>query len=143
MASAMSFVLSAGFVASAAWFVVGSILYMNPLVAAQYRKETDSPGFRTWTNTGRYLLLTYLFTLVQTLLWAGVFWFIRGALPATAAARIVAFAVILIATKIIPRFLDMWIQSTYPLRLLVIELINGSIGSVVVAAVYTLMLRSS
>ncbi len=40
----------------------------------------------------------------------------------------------LAAIRVYPRFWNMWIQTTYPNRLLTIEPINGTIGSLVIAA---------
>jgi hypothetical protein len=44
-----------------------------------------------------------------------------------------ALGVLFAAIRVYPRFWNMWIQTTYPTRLLVIEIINGTIGSLVVA----------
>jgi hypothetical protein len=46
------------------------------------------------------------------------------------------FGLILIAVKIFPRFFDMWIQTTYPNRLLAVEFVNGTIGSFVIGVVF-------
>lgn len=47
---------------------------------------------------------------------------------------------ILVFIKIFPRFNDMWIQSTYPNKLLAIEFINGTIGSFIIAFVFVYMI---
>ena len=51
-------------------------------------------------------------------------------------AKGIVFAFILIALKIFPRFFDMWIQSTYPNKLLAVEFVNGTIGSFVIGLVF-------
>lgn len=55
---------------------------------------------------------------------ASIAWFIVGG--------------ILVGVKIIPRLFDMYLQSTYPNKLLTIEFINGVIGSFIMASVLVL-----
>jgi len=128
----MSQILFAGFIASLVWFFIGGILYTNPIVAKIYKAAEVSPGLKKWASIPKYLFLQYVGILIQCLLWAIVFSFIRPVLPADALSAGVTFGLILVALIMIPRLYDMWIQSTYPNNLLVIEFINGTIGGLVI-----------
>ena len=127
-----------GFLASIAWFIVGGMLYMNPFTAKLYKKFENHSGLKKWKNTKEYLLKMYLFGILsQCLLFAFVYSFIKPILPGTLLFNTFYFGLILVAVKIIPRLFDMWLQSTYPNKLLVVELVNGTIGSFVMALVFT------
>ena len=126
-----------GFVASLVWFIVGGALYMNPFTANIYKNLENSPGFKKWKDTKRYLINMYIFgILAQCLLFAFVYAFIKPILPGTLILNGLFFGLILVAIKIFPRLFDMWLQSTYPNKLLAIEFINGTIGSFVIGVVF-------
>ncbi len=129
-----------GFAASMAWFLIGGALYMNPWVAKIYKTAETSPALKKWPSVPKYIGLQYVGILAQCLLWAFVFVLVKPALPEGLLIKGFVFGLILIAVKIFPRFFDAWIQSTYPNRLLVIELVNGIIGSFVIgmALAYTI-----
>ncbi len=128
----MTQTLTAGFIASLIWFFIGGILYTNPIVARIYKAAEVSPGLKKWASIPKYLFLQYVGILIQCLLWAVVFAFIRPVLLTDALSAGLTFGLILVALKMIPRLYDMWIQSTYPNNLLIIEFINGTIGGVVI-----------
>ncbi len=125
-----------GFVASIVWFIIGGALYMNPPVAKIYKDAENSPGLKKWPSVPKYLGLQFTGgALAQCLLWAFVFAVVKPALPESTLLRGILFGLILIAVKIYPRFFDMWIQSTYPGKLLAVEFVNGAIGSFVIGVV--------
>lgn len=134
-------ILLAGFAASVVWFIVGGAVYMNPFVARIYKEYETSPGLKTWGNTASYLMTMFLLILVQCLLFAAVYAFIRPVFTGTVLANGLIYGLILTAIKIIPRWLDMWIQTTYPNKLLGIEVINGVIGSFVIALVIAAFIK--
>ncbi|MFQ6083449.1 MAG: hypothetical protein ACE5WD_08830 [Candidatus Aminicenantia bacterium] len=125
-----------GFVASVVWFIVGGALYMNPLVARIYKNAENSPGLKKWQSVPRYIGLQYVGILAQCLLWAFVFVLVEPVLPGGLLIKGVVFGLILVAVKIFPRFFDMWIQSTYPNKLLAVEFVNGTIGSFIIGVVF-------
>ena len=126
-----------GIVSSVVWFIVGGALYMNPLVAKIYKNVEDSPAFKKWKSVPKYILFQYIGVLAQCLLWSFVFALVKPALPEGILKKGVVFGLILVVVKIFPRFFDMWIQTTYPNRLLLVEFINGTIGSFVIGIVFT------
>lgn len=130
-----------GFLASIAWFIIGGIFYMNPIVAKIYKKFENSPGFKKWKDTKKYLVNMYVFgILIQCLLFAFVYAFIKPILPGALALNTIFFGLILVAVKIVPRLFDMWLQSTYPNKLLAIEFVNGVIGSFAIAFILALII---
>jgi hypothetical protein len=40
--------------------------------------------------------------------------------------------ILLAATRVYPRFWNMWIQTTYPNRLLAIDVVNGTLGTLAI-----------
>jgi len=128
-------ILLGGFYASIVWFIVGSLLYMNPLVARAYKSEEKSPALKKWKSVRKYILLQYAGVLAQCSLWAFVFALVKPVLPDGTLTKGTIFGLILLATKIFPRFFDMWIQTTYPDKLLAVEFVNGTIGSLVIGIV--------
>ena len=107
-----------GFVASIVWFIIGSVLYVNPFVAKIYKKAEDSPGLKKWTNIPKYIGFQYVGILAQCLLWAFVFVLVKSSLFGDVLIKGFVFGLILVVIKIFPRFFDMWLQSTYPNKLL-------------------------
>ena len=130
-------IIWASLIASVAWFLVGGLLYMNPLTAKIYKSYENAPGFKKWKSTKKYLLNMFVFgNLLQIILFAFVYSFIEPVLNDTLLMNALNFAIILIFVKIIPRLIDMFMQSTYPNKLLLIEVINGSIGSIITALIF-------
>jgi len=81
----------------------------------------------------------YFVTFFQSLIFAAAYLTVKSALPKPFLLHWFFFSLILIGVRIIPRFLDMWIQTNYPEKLLLVELINGTIGSLITAFVLTAM----
>ncbi len=132
--------LLAGFVASVVWFTAGSVLYLNPFVARIYKSAAGSPGLKRWSNVPAYIGMQFVGILAQCLLWAFVFVLVKPVLAGGFVRTFITFGIIIFAVKIFPRFYDMWMQSTYPGRLLAVEFVNGTVGSFVIAAVFALII---
>lgn len=126
--------------ASFAWFIVGGILYTNPITAKIYKNAEVSPALKKWDSIPKYIGLQHVGILIQCFLWAFVFAYLKPVLPVGVLMQGVVFGLILLATKMIPRLYDMWIQSTYPNNLLAIELVFGTIGGFVVGIVFALLI---
>lgn len=123
--------------ASIVWFFVGAAVYMNPVVARIYTRYEDTPSVKDRGDTKTFLINTFLYSiLIQCILFAFVYAYIQPVLPDSIALTTLYYGLILAAIKIIPRFFDMWMQSTYPPALLTIEAINGAIGSFVIAFIF-------
>lgn len=141
MTSTIFQTIVAGFIASVAWFIVGGALYKNSWVDRIYKKFGQAPGLKQWSSTGKYLVNMYIFgILLQCLLFAFVYAFIQPVFPGSVLGNTLFFGMIVLAVKILPRLFDMWIQSTYPDKLLVVEFVNGALGGFIIAFVFALML---
>lgn len=122
-------ILFSGFIVSIAWFIGGSILYTNPTIGKIYKKLENDPGMKKWESKARYIITMYFVgALIPSLIMATVYELISP-------ISILHFGLILFGIRIIPRFFDMWIQSSYPNKLLYIEIVNGTILSFVAAIV--------
>ena len=131
----------AGFVASLAWFIVGGALYMNPMAVKLYKSYEGSPGLKVWKNQPKYLASMYLLgILLPTMILAVAYYYLQPVFSDGIVMPAIQLGLILIGVRMIPRLIDMWIQSTYPGKLLVAEIVNGSILSFVGAAVLAWLL---
>jgi len=109
------------------WFLAGAVLYMNPVVANVYKRYKDHPSMKKWPTQAKYLAGTFLVAgFIPILLINIMFVYI-------APISFFAFGLILFGVRIIPRFCDAWMQTSYPNTILLIELINGFILSFVIA----------
>jgi hypothetical protein len=127
------YTLLIGFIVSIAWFIAGGILYMNPLVAKLYKKFEDHPGMKKWDNQKKYLTYMYLLgALIPCLIFAFIY-------ESLSPIGIVHFGLIFLGIRIIPRFVDMWMQSSYPTKILGIEIVNGTILSFMAAALFSVL----
>ena len=121
--------LLAGFIVSIAWFIAGGILYMNPLVAKIYKQFENHPGMKKWDSQKKYLIYMYLIgALIPSIIFSFIYEFISP-------ISVLHFGLILIGIRIVPRFIDMWIQSSYPTKILFVEIINGTILSFMAACI--------
>lgn len=133
--------LIGGFAATIVWFIIGAAVYMNPFVTKIYKKYEETPSVKNRKNIKTFIINTFVFNiLIQCLLFAFVYQYMKPILPATLLLNTLLFGLILVVVKIIPRFFDMWVQSSYPTQLLIVEIVNGAIGSFVIAFVFALLL---
>ena len=132
-------VLWATAIASIVWFILGGVLYMNPVVRKISSQFDSLPVMKQWPSVPQYLGMMFLGAcLAQCFLAALAFALVKPALPDSVLGTVAVFGFILIGIKIFTRFFDMWIQTTYPPQLLAIEFVNGSIGSLVIATIFAL-----
>jgi len=122
--------------ASAVWFIAGGILYMNPIIKKLYKKAEDSSGVKKWSSTPKYLFIMYLGLLAQCILFSIVFLALRPQLPADPVFEGIAFGFVLLFVKNFPKFFDTWIQTTYPKKLLAVEIVNGTISGIIIGLTF-------
>lgn len=118
-------------------FVIVGILYQNPLVSKIYKQEGSKPGVKLWPNQKRYILSMFLGTQLEIFIITLGFIFLITILGKTFSNALI-LAIIFTGIRIYPRFWNMWIQSSYPNKLLITEIINGTIGTFVI--IFTLYL---
>ncbi len=123
-------VLLWGAVAGIVHFAVVGALYGNPWVNRWYQHaQHHVPGVRKWVSQPKYLVAQFLGTQVEVfILTAGFFW-LRSSIGPSGMAGTAWLALLFAGIRVYCRFWNMWIQSTYPRRLLVVEAINGTIST--------------
>ena len=126
-------VLLWGTVAGIVHFVLIGLLYGNPVVDKQYSNASqESPAVKKWTSKPKYLLTQFLGTQIEVFILTFAFFWFRSLLPNSGMAWVFIFSLLISAVRVFPRFWNMWIQTTYPRRLLAIEAINGTIGTLAI-----------
>ena len=129
----MSNVLLWGALAGVVHFVVIAALYANPITDRLSRDLEKGPAVRQWPSQPRYFLTQFLGTQVEVYILTTGFLWLRPLIGMPGYAGAVALGCLLAATRVYPRFWNMWIQTTYPNRLLAIEVVNGTLGTLAIA----------
>ena len=129
-----------GFLASIAWFIIGGIFYMNPLVSKIHKKFENSPAVKQWSNTKLFLIYMYLFILLECLLFAVVYSFIKPVFPGSAIINGLMLGLALVAVNLIPSISGRWILSTYPNKLLFVDFVGGILGSFIIGLIITFVI---
>lgn len=112
-------------------FIIVGLLYQNPLVSKLYKQAAGDPGVKKWKSQPKYLISMFLGTQIEIYIMTVSFIFLVSILGKTILNTLV-LALIFTGIRVYPRFWNMWIQSTYPNKLLIVELINGSIGTFII-----------
>jgi len=123
-------------------FLVVGALYGNRLVDGVYAAAmAGEPGVRKWPSKPRYMITQFLGTQVEVYLLSLAFVWLRPMVAVEGLGGALLLGLILAGIRVYPRFWNMWIQSTYPNRLLAIELVNGTLSTFVVVIALQLILR--
>jgi hypothetical protein len=127
-------ILSYGLLAGVAHFILIGALYGNPVVDRIYAAAAaTSPAVRRWHSKPRYLATQFLGTQVEVFAITAAFWWLRPAVSTAGMSGALMLGLVIAALRVYPRFWNMWIQTTYPRRLLAIEIVNGTIGTLAIA----------
>lgn len=114
-------------------FVIVGILYQNPIVGKMYKDASGEPGVKIWKDQKEYLLKMFLGTQIEVYILTVSYLYLRTLFSEpTAWAPALILAAVFAAVRVYPRFWNMWIQSTYPGKLLVVEFINGILSTFVI-----------
>ncbi|MCA9406870.1 MAG: hypothetical protein KC684_10045, partial [Candidatus Omnitrophica bacterium] len=97
------------------------------------------PGVKKWPIKMRYLLTQFLGTQIEVYLVTLIFLWIRPLIQIEGMIGALTLGLLIAAIRVYPRFWNMWIQSTYPNRLLKIEFFAGTVGTLVIFASLQLM----
>ena len=121
-------------------FMVVGGLYQNPLVANIYAAAQAEPGVKAWTDPKKYVLSMFLGTQVEVFILTGAYLYLRQFLdgPGDTTTALVLGG-LFAGIRVYPRFWNMWIQSSYPNRLLAIEFVNGTISTFVIVVGLSLL----
>jgi hypothetical protein len=129
----ISTVLLWGAVAGLVHFVVIGILYGNPLTdRISARAEAESPAVKKWPSKVKYFVTQFFGTQVEVYILTFAFVWLRPMVGLSGFVGGLLLGLLFAAIRVYPRFWNMWIQTTYPFRLLLIEVVNGTIGTLVI-----------
>jgi hypothetical protein len=118
-----------GALAGLVHFVVIALLYANPITDRLSSDLEKAPGVKQWASKPRYFATQFLGTQLEVYILTVVFFWLRPLIGMQGCGGAMALALLLAATRVYPRFWNMWIQTTYPRRLLAIEVVNGTLGT--------------
>ena len=124
-------VLKAVLIVSIVVFLAVVALYANQWMNRLYQKSTKIGIIKTWKYQSRFLLLHYLITLAEITIFIWIFKSITIHLSTEWFTAGIYFGLFLSLIRIIPRMFDMFMMVNYPVKLLIAELINGCLISMV------------
>jgi|CXWL01.1.fsa_nt_gi putative flippase GtrA len=128
---------------SLAWFFVAALLFFNPFVGPLYRSEEGHPAVRSLQQSPAAGVRILVAILVQVIAWAWVYRLVEPALPTSALGSGLAFGVLIVLMKLLPRDIDRLLLTTYPIRRMAIEFVIGVVCAFVVGFVFSLGLRQA
>lgn len=112
-------------------FLASVFLYGNPWASQLYRKSTKIGIIKTWKNHSRFLFMSFCIILTQVLLFSWIFSIITIHPGTEWVSAGLYYSLFICLMRIIPRFMDMFMMVNYPLKLLILELINGCLISII------------
>ncbi len=129
-----------GLVVGVIHFVVLGAAYQNPFVARMYKDAEGEPGLRLWASQKKYIVSMFLGTQIEVFILTGAYLYLRQFMEEAAGlGTALLLAAIMAAVRVYPRFWNMWIQSTYPGRLLAVEFVNGTVSTFVIIVALALL----
>ncbi len=123
-------ILLFGLITGLIHFFIMSILYANPLIDKTYKSFNNHPALKYWVSMKVYIIKMFLGTQIEIYILTAGFLYLRSlfTIPTSWSTAII-LASIFSAIRVYPRFWNMWIQTTYPPKLLAIEFINGILST--------------
>jgi hypothetical protein len=126
-------VLLWGGVAGVVHFAFIALAYGNPLVdRISAKAEAESPAVRQWASKPRYFVTQFLGTQIEVYILTIAFVWLRPLVDVRGYGGAWLVGSMFAAIRVYPRFWNMWVQTTYPRRLLAVEVVNGTLGTLVV-----------
>jgi hypothetical protein len=130
----MAMVTLWGAVAGVVHFVFIALAYGNPIVdRISAKAEAESPAVRQWPSKPKYFATQFLGTQVEVYILTTGFAWLRPLVDPRGYGGALLLGCMFAAIRVYPRFWNMWVQTTYPRRLLAVEVVNGTLGTLVVA----------
>ena len=122
-----------GSVAWIAHLVIGNLIWMNPWSVALNQKYTGHPTIKTFEFVGgisNWLLLTFGFGLLLTFFFIALYLRFYESIPGTGWKKGLVFGLIVSVLKAVPEVFNQWMLFVYPTELIVQQLINTLIGTI-------------
>lgn len=132
-------IIISGLVAGLAAFLVGNILYMNPLVSGIYAKYSNYPcskSMDSFGGLGDWLILMFIGGLISTVFLAFLYHYTEKGIGIESTwKKGLFFGFLLWLITKVPTSYYTWLMYTYPNILNIIETFNGLIGGIVAGIV--------
>lgn len=128
-----------GLVAGVIHFVVIGLLYGNPFIDKIYKEaKKEEAGVKEWPSMKKYMPIQFCGTQIEVFILTGAYLWLRQYVPLEGISCSLGLGLVFAGIRVYPRFWNMWIQSTYPNRLLGIEFVNGVISTLLITVVVEL-----
>lgn len=114
-------------------FVIIAFPYANPVTDRLSRGLEEGPAVRQWPSKPKYFFTQFLGTQVEVYIMTVCFLWLRPLISDPGYSGALELGALLTAMRVYPRFWNMWIQTSYPRRLLAIEVVNGTMGWLAIA----------
>jgi len=126
-------VLLWGAAAGVVHFIFIALAYGNPIVdRISAKAEAESPAVRQWASKPKYFVTQFLGTQIEVYILTIGFVWLRPLVDLRGYAGALILGSLFAAIRVYPRFWNMWVQTTYPRRLLAVEVVNGTLGTLVI-----------
>jgi hypothetical protein len=127
-------VLLSGAAAGVVHFAFIALAYGNPIVdRISARAESESPAVRQWPSKPRYFVTQFFGTQIEVYILTIAFLWLRPLVDTRGYGGGLLLGSLFAAIRVYPRFWNMWVQTTYPRRLLAVEVVNGTLGTLVIS----------
>jgi hypothetical protein len=133
MAIELASVLWAGFLASIAAFVLGSIYYFIPPIMKAYARLTKGSNMRKWKDTRAFLAVMYLTVLFHCMLYAFAYWLLKPVFVWGFLTNTAAFGAVIVALAILPDLSNKAVLTNQPKKLLLIDTVYSVLVSFLIA----------
>lgn len=121
-------------------YILIGILYMNPFVDGIYKKAQEgNQSVRIRASASNYMTKQFIGTQIEIWIITASYFYLRQYLPFTPFETGLILGLIFGSIRIYERFWNTYIQTNYPTVLLVVEFINGIIGTFVITIGLSLM----
>jgi len=117
-----------------AQLAVYSILWLNPYVESITAQFTNSPSVKSYEYFGgldNWMKLRTIYNAVILALLIKLFLMFYEKLPGTGWVKGIWFGLIISAIKVIPEAFNKWTLIVYPDQLILLQLVNGTLGLVI------------
>lgn len=113
-------------------FVLFVLMYMNPVVIKIYISFDQHPSMKRWDAPGKLYVNMFFLSFIEIVLIGIVYISTVQALPNDFWMKGLVFGLIVAGVRVYSKFYSMYIQTSYPSKLLAIEVVNGTIGCIII-----------
>ncbi len=133
-------ILLKGLIVGIIHYIIVGILYMNPIIDKIYKEaQKKHPSVKIRNSTSNYLTKQFLGTQIEIWIITAAFFFLKQYLPFSNIETGLYLGLFFSGIRIYERFWNMYIQTTYPKNLLLIEFFNGIIGTFIITISLSLL----